>query len=256
MNRAVVKEIWDSKIAVRLHYGSKIEYFMIPRPAYLLVFFQNFIETALAAKSDENASLPWFYDLTLRRTLRWHVPASVLYDVALSRKEGLGVWDIELKFSGAKEFPEDILSFGSGSWKEVTESQVFMYAKMADQVRNRGEAISKLTPQQKDIRWTGAVKLDYDQFEAENRQMLDQTTDFVPVMLHQSTENTSRLIRLPRSSNLTTILQYFPEPEREDVSRSFLINGVSVSDSDTLDFFAETCTMADNCLHVVLFPTA
>merc|ERR1712168_237037 len=174
----IARELWNSKIPIRIHYEKTSKYTQISRISYLLIAFQDLIPAT--------TTHPYFTDKNSGEALKWHLPISVLHDIHNSSSSPSStqiVWEIILHTpETASLYPPSLLNFDA--WQEATRYQVAMMAKAADQVRNRGDTIAKLTPQQKETRWQAVEKADFELFWQSSQALFESSTNKLPIFVH------------------------------------------------------------------------
>lgn len=250
MDANIAKEIFNSKIPVRVYYGNTSTYIQVYRASYLLI--------ELKALIPENSKLPYFIDKLTNLPLKWNLPISVLHDIHSSQNNSetnSSVWELIICNAENKTlFPEDLLEFNT--WQEATKCQTFMMAKAADHIRNRGDTISKLTPQQKESRWTAFETRNFDNFWSGNENLLSSSRNQWPMVIHTKKDGKSH-------SKMTQSTQFELEfKQSDDVfyektgnETNYFLNGVRVSAGQVIgdiELVSRACVMPDNCLHLVI----
>jgi len=261
MDANIAKEIFNSKIPVRIYHGNTSTYIQVFRASYLLIELKTIIP--------ENSKFPYFIDKLTNLPLKWNLPISVLHDIHSSQNNSetstptqhvnsSSVWELILCNPENKSlFPEDLLEFNT--WQEATKYQTFMMAKAADHIRNRGDTISKLTPQQKESRWSAFENRNFENFWSGNENLLSSSRNQWPMVIHTNKDGKSY-------SKMTLSTQFEAESRQSDdvfyeknstgnEENYYFLNGVRVSASqviDDIELVSRSCVMPDNCLHLVV----
>jgi hypothetical protein len=252
MDANIAKEIFNSKIPVRIYHGNTSSYAQIFRASYLLIELKEIIP--------ETSKFPYFTDKLTNLPLKWKLPISVLHDIytvtsSQNNSEISSVWEIILHNPENKSFfPEDLLEFNT--WQDATKYQTFMMAKAADHIRNRGDTISKLTPQQKEFRWTAFETRNFENFWSGNVNLLSSSRNQWPMVIHTNKDGKSK-------SKMTLNTQFEAEAKQSDDvfyektgnEENYFLNGVRVSASqviEDIELVSRSCVMPDNCLHLVV----
>ena len=266
--------IWNTHTPIKLIHKSKIIFKNAHSQSYLLIVFQNFIENCLNelttevrtpspgdnTTSNSNYLLPYFVDQNDNANLiKWHLPISVLSDLHRNNRNSKtpksDFFEIELKFTTVDNWPSNLLPLDQ-NWIECNRTTSFMYVKMADQIRNKGDLINVMTKQEKDSRWEAVMTSNLVNFNKENDKFLKSCDKKVPIFLHYKT--TSILIFYPENSKLNTLLDNLPEgllDSSESVAK-ILVQGVEIPLEDRnldLKYLFEHCLCVDNILHFCLF---
>jgi len=274
----IAKEIFNSKLPVRVYHGNTSTYIQVFRASYLLIELKTFIP--------ENSKFPYFTDKLTNLPLKWHLPISVLHDISTlicqnqnndvntnpSKSNSLTtnnppndnssplntspIWEIVLHNPEIESlFPENLLKFNT--WQDATKYQTFMMAKAADHIRNRGDIISKLTPQQKESRWTALESRNFENYWLETENLLSSATKKWPLMIHKNIGNSL-------FSKMTVNTQFEMECKQSEKvfyantgadSEKCFLNGVRLSAEqviDEIELVSRSCVMPDNCLHLVI----
>jgi len=247
MDANIAKEIFNSKIPVRIYHGNTSTYIQVFRASYLLIELKTIIP--------ESSKFPYFIDKLTNLPLKWNLPISVLHDIHSSQNNSSSVWELILCNPEKKSlFPEDLLEFNT--WQEATKYQTFMMAKAADHIRNRGEYISKLTPQQKESRWSAFENRNFENFWSGNENLLSSSRNQWPMVIHTNKDGKS-CSRMTLSTQFEAEFRQSDEVFYEKKSTGneenyYFLNGVRVSASqviDDIELVSRSCVMPDNCLH-------
>ena len=117
-------------------------------------------------------------------------------------------------------WPENLLPLRNNqheTWQEQTKNYLFNYAKMADQIRNKGDIINNLTKIEKEDRWNAIIENNYSDFNDSNKKLLqtnDKSNSFeIPIFLHYYENNNlnSKFIFYPSDYKIMELFDDLPK---------------------------------------------
>ncbi|VDP07226.1 unnamed protein product [Soboliphyme baturini] len=187
--------------------------------------------------------------------LKWHYPVGVLYDLRRPDETDDALpWHVT-------DFPEnEILHF---STKEAIEAYFFQTVKEADQLKHRGEIISKMQKMEQKSMWNALLNDKFEQFWASNSRLMENSSinpiKYLPIRVYNKDQTfIQRLISTNNENGqMNTVLDMLRSffPNRADASVDVLrvfCQSVHIPHCTPLLWLYVNMSYPDNFLHLCI----